>query len=83
MRATLPSGAWDCHTHIYGPWEQFPLPKGAAYQPAAAPFDALLAMHERLGIERGVLVQAACYGTDHTPCWQPWRPARGAIAALR
>jgi 2-pyrone-4,6-dicarboxylate lactonase len=66
MRATLPSGAWDCHTHIYGPWEQFQLPKGAAYQPAAAPFHALLAMHARLGIERGVLVQAACYGTDHS-----------------
>ena len=66
MRATLPAGAWDCHTHIYGPWSQFPLPQGAAYQPEAAPFDQLLEVHAKLGIDCGVLVQAACYGQDHS-----------------
>jgi len=65
MRATLPDGAWDCHTHIYGPWEQFPLPAGAAYRPEEAPFMRLREMHARLGIAHGVLVQAACYCTDH------------------
>ncbi|WP_186167958.1 amidohydrolase family protein [Burkholderia gladioli] len=57
---------WDCHTHVYGPWEQFPVPADAAYQPDAAPMTRLLALHERLGITRGVIVQAACYGHDHT-----------------
>lgn len=66
MNSQLPRGAWDCHTHIYGPWDQFPLPKDAAYHPAAAPFDALLEVHASMGIEHGVLVQAAPYGTDHT-----------------
>lgn len=61
----LPAGAWDCHTHLYGPWNQFPLPADAAYSPPPAPFSELLAMHQRLGIEQGVLVQAAPYGTDH------------------
>lgn len=60
------SGRWDCHTHIYGPWERFPLPANAAYTPAPAPFADLLALHQRLGIEQGVLVQAAPYGTDHS-----------------
>lgn len=59
-------GMWDCHTHIYGPWDRFPLPANAAYTPAPAPFSDLLALHQRLGIEHGVLVQAAPYGTDHS-----------------
>lgn len=60
--------AWDCHTHIYGPWDKFPLPDDAPYRPAAAaPFGDLLALHRRLGIGHGVLVQAAPYGTDHRP----------------
>ena len=59
-------GRWDCHTHIYGPWDDFPLPKKAVYRPEAAPMTALLDMHRKLGISHGVLVQAACYGTDHS-----------------
>lgn len=58
-------GRWDCHTHIYGPWEDFSLPENAVYRPKEAPLAALLDMHRKLGISRGVLVQAACYGTDH------------------
>ncbi|WP_288464645.1 amidohydrolase family protein [uncultured Pseudomonas sp.] len=60
------TGFWDCHTHIYGPWARFPLPANAAYTPAPAPFSELLALHRRLGISHGVLVQAAPYGTDHS-----------------
>jgi predicted TIM-barrel fold metal-dependent hydrolase len=65
MNSTLLRGAWDCHTHIYGPWEQFPLPSDAAYRPNAAPFDDLLERHAAMGIDHGVLVQAAPYGNDH------------------
>ncbi len=61
----MPTGAWDCHTHIYGPFDRFPLPSDAAYTPDAAPFVALQAAHAALGIEHGVLVQAAPYGTNH------------------
>ena len=64
VRLALTGGPWDCHTHIYGPWDAFPLPATAAYRPAAAPMTELLAMHERLGIGHGVLVQAACYQSD-------------------
>jgi len=66
VRLALTGGPWDCHTHIYGPWDAFPLPATAAYRPAAAPMTELLAMHERLGIGHGVLVQAACYQSDHS-----------------
>jgi len=62
---SLPQRAWDCHTHIYGPWDRYPVASDAAYQPAPAPYTALLQLHGRLGIGHGVLVQAACYGRDH------------------
>lgn len=61
----ITDGLWDCHTHIYGPWEDFPLPADAAYRPDAAPMSSLLEVHRKLGITHGVLVQAACYQTDH------------------
>lgn len=65
MRSELNGGVWDCHTHIYGPWDAFPLPPDASYHPAEAPMAHLLAVHAQLGIKHGVLVQAACYQSDH------------------
>ncbi len=65
-RFPCPDRPLGCHTHIYGPWARFPLPANAAYTPAPAPFSELLALHRRLGISHGVLVQAAPYGTDHS-----------------
>ncbi|WP_321893091.1 amidohydrolase family protein [Paraburkholderia tropica] len=62
----LDNARWDCHTHIYGPWDTFPLPADAVYRPGAAPMSSLLGVHRELGISRGVLVQAACYQSDHS-----------------
>ncbi|WP_321788017.1 MULTISPECIES: amidohydrolase family protein [Paraburkholderia] len=62
----LDNARWDCHTHIYGPWDAFPLPADAVYRPGAAPMSSLLDVHRELGISRGVLVQAACYQSDHS-----------------
>lgn len=66
-RAPNPGAAkvWDCHTHIFGPYHRHPLPDDAVYRPAAAPFAALRSLHRTLGITHGVLVQGACYGSDH------------------
>ncbi|WP_423200027.1 MULTISPECIES: amidohydrolase family protein [unclassified Cupriavidus] len=60
-----PTALWDCHTHIFGPYSAHPLPPAPIYTPPEAPFPALLALHARLGITHGVLVQGACYGHDH------------------
>lgn len=62
----LPVGAWDCHAHVYGPFDRYPLAADAAYQPTEATFSSLRALHAKLGIERGVLVQAVPYGRDHS-----------------
>jgi 2-pyrone-4,6-dicarboxylate lactonase len=61
----LPAGACDAHAHVLGPHARFPFAKGRAYTPADAPKERLFALHERLGIERGVLVQAAAHGFDN------------------
>jgi 2-pyrone-4,6-dicarboxylate lactonase len=77
-----PAGAWDCHTHIFGPWNRFPLPASPAYQPAEAGFDALRQLHRRLGIAQGVLVQAAAYGTDHSALLAALQSGDGAYRGI-
>lgn len=65
MSFNLPKGSWDCHFHIYGPFDHFPLPEDAAYQPEPATFKQMLELHKSLGIEHGVFVQAVAYGSDN------------------
>ena len=65
MSFNLPKGSWDCHFHIYGPFDRFPLPEDAAYHPEPATFKQLLELHKSLGIEHGVFVQAVAYGSDN------------------
>lgn len=55
----------DCHFHIFGPYDRFPLDAGRHYTPPAALVPAYLAMAETLGIERMVVVQASVYGTQN------------------
>ena len=61
----LPSGSCDAHFHVFGPKAEFPFTKNAAYVPADAPKEELFAMHEFLGIDRGVVVQSAAHGYDN------------------
>lgn len=62
---TLPPGAVDCHCHLYGPFDRFPLPAEAAYAHAEATFEQYEALRARLQISRAVIVQPAPYGSDH------------------
>ncbi len=61
----LPRGTCDTHFHIFGPRARFPYAPGRASTPADAPKEALFALHERLGIERGVVVHTQAHGTDN------------------
>jgi 2-pyrone-4,6-dicarboxylate lactonase len=61
----LPAGACDCHAHIYGPFDQFPLGPSAPFQPPLAPAQALEGLWKAFGLERGVLIQGSAYGQDH------------------
>jgi 2-pyrone-4,6-dicarboxylate lactonase len=61
-----PAHACDSHFHIFGPASRFPYSPERAYTPPEAPLEALLAMHARLGFERGVVIQGNAHGTDNS-----------------
>ncbi len=62
---TAPPLSCDCHFHIFGPYDRFPLDAGRHYDPPAALIPAYLRMAEALGIGRMVIVQPSVYGTDN------------------
>jgi 2-pyrone-4,6-dicarboxylate lactonase len=64
-RFKLPPGATDAHCHVFGPGDRFPYAPGRRYTPADAPKEMLRALHDYLGVERAVIVQASCHGSDN------------------
>ncbi len=64
-RFMLPAGATDAHCHVFGPVAKFPYAPNRRYTPEEAPKEMLRALHDHLGIERSVIVQASCHGTDN------------------
>ena len=61
----LPPDTCDAHCHVFGPGDRFPYAPNRTYTPADAPREALRALHDQLGIERAVIVQASCHGIDN------------------
>lgn len=61
-----PPGACDAHCHVFGPGDKFPYSPTRKYTPPDAPKEALKALHDHLGLERAVLVQASCHGIDNS-----------------
>jgi predicted TIM-barrel fold metal-dependent hydrolase len=62
---SIPQGACDCHTHVLGPYERFPLAPSAPHAPAEAPFEACMEMLAAAGFERGVVVHPGVHGWDY------------------
>ena len=52
----VPAGACDCHTHIFGDPKTFPFFPGRSYTPEPALPQELAALHQRLKIQRVVIV---------------------------
>lgn len=61
----MPSGACDAHCHVFGPGKVFPYAETRKYTPPDAPKESLRMLHDTLGIDRAVIVQASCHGTDN------------------
>ena len=74
----LPLDACDAHCHVFGPGNRFPYAPNRRYTPEDAPKEALAALHKHLGIDRAVIVQASCHGTDNASMLDciAWDPAR-------
>ena len=63
-RLAVPPGSVDCHTHVFV--DGYPLIPERGYNPPQSDLDDMLAMHEKLGIERVVFTQPSVYGTDNS-----------------
>ncbi len=63
---TPPPLSCDSHCHVFGPQAKFPFAEGRSYTPPDAPFEAFQKLQSVLGLERAVIVQATCHGTDNS-----------------
>lgn len=61
----MPPLACDTHTHIFGPDSKYPYSPTRTYTPPEAPLAMFKALHEKLGIERCVVVNATIHGFDN------------------
>jgi predicted TIM-barrel fold metal-dependent hydrolase len=62
----IPTGACDCHTHVFGDGTDFPWWKERTYTPPPASSDELLALQNELDLSRVVIVHPSVYGADNS-----------------
>lgn len=60
-----PAGAIDTHCHIFGPATEYPFSPTRPYTPPDAPLSMFRALHEKIGVERAVIVNATLHGFDN------------------
>src|SRR5487761_111520 len=63
---SVPPGACDCHTHIFGDPRQFPWFSGRTYTPETASVAEMRALHRALHMDRVVIVNPSVYGADNS-----------------
>ena len=56
----------DAHTHIFGPGDKYPYAEDASYIPHDAGLEDFRWLHDQIGIERAVIVNASCHGLDNS-----------------
>ena len=60
-----PANSTDCHQHIFGPFDRYPLSPGRGYTPPEASIAMYREMCDAIGISRTVIVQPSIYGTEN------------------
>ena len=61
----FPPGVTDCHAHVFGAQDRYPLLQTTHFVPHEKPWPSYAAMSRSLGCERTVLVQPSFYSTDN------------------
>jgi predicted TIM-barrel fold metal-dependent hydrolase len=74
--------AWDAHAHVIGDSREYPFSPQRSYTPQPASLDEYLAILDRYGIERGVLVQPSVYGHDHRCLLHALKRASGRLRGI-
>jgi predicted TIM-barrel fold metal-dependent hydrolase len=57
---------WDCHAHLFGPYQRYPLAPQRSYTPPEASLPDYLAVQAQLGLRHCVLVQPSAYRSDYS-----------------
>lgn len=78
----LPPGSCDTHVHVWGPFDRFPVAKGAPYTPPERTREDLRALHARLGVERAVIVQTTVYKADNRAMLDAIAASEGAYRGV-
>lgn len=78
----LPPGACDAHCHVFGPQAVFPYAEGRTFTPPESPKERLRALHRTLGLERAVIVQSSCHGSDHAALLDALAAGAGAYRGV-
>jgi predicted TIM-barrel fold metal-dependent hydrolase len=65
IRFSVPAGACDCQTHVFGDPLTFSFSRDRSYTPEPAPVSELRSLHNTLHIDRVVVVQPTVYGSDN------------------
>jgi len=71
----MPAGAWDTHFHVIDARQGFVAER--SYTAPDATRQSLLALHQALGIERGVFIQVSAHGTNNTAMLEALRATPG------
>ncbi|HVV95489.1 MAG TPA: amidohydrolase family protein [Hyphomicrobiales bacterium] len=74
-RFVVPRGACDCHLHVLGPYDRYPLAAERGYTAPLATTADLEAFLDRMGLDRVVIAHVSAHGADH-------RVTLDAMAAL-
>ncbi len=61
----LPANATDCHAHVFGAKEKYGWAGDRLYTPPPVLLKDYLAMHDALGVTRGVIVQSGVHGSNN------------------
>ena len=77
-----PPNSCDAHCHVFGPKDRFPYHPTSTYEPPDAGKDRLKQLHATLGIERAVIVQASCHGTDNRAMLDAIATSNGAYRGV-
>ncbi len=62
----VPTGACDCHVHVFGSAAEFAFASRRGYTPPPANADELMALQRALHLSRVVIVQPSVYGSDNS-----------------
>jgi 2-pyrone-4,6-dicarboxylate lactonase len=77
-----PPGACDAHCHVFGPGKRFPYAKERTYEAPDSPKEKLAALHQHLGLQRAIVVQASIHGTDNSAMIDALTSSRGAYRGV-